>query len=309
MKPVIEKYNYTYLCTPNNIDINTLLLSQLHFVEIINEIQKKIHPDYQFKIKVEAPKDGSFEFHQVYECIENSGGLFSRQNIEYAANFTEVMGAIFAVFFTICKIRKHLKGKRAKEIKEKEDVYEVTNTEGVSLSFEKRIFNLYQNNDKINIEINNHFNVINNDGHINGLNIKSDNNKSIHQSISKEDFQDFITPNEYLSSETIEKQKEKERVLVKKVDLMPKNDKVLWSVIYNTSVEIKVRITDKDFINRINEGLKVAQGDSMVVNMNITAKLDKVYNEYIDQNYEIVKVIDYIERKSNPEKRSMFNNE
>lgn len=91
MNTTIEKYDFKYECTPNTIDINTLLASQFHFVSMINEIQKHIYPDYELKIKVDAPKDGSFIFQQIYELTQNDS-LFSKENLDYLVSIKELVG-------------------------------------------------------------------------------------------------------------------------------------------------------------------------------------------------------------------------
>ena len=300
MSTGIEKYDFRYECTPSNIDINTLLLSQLHFVSAITEIQKNLYPNCEFKIKVEAPKDGSFIFQQIYEAV-NEQTLFSKENVEYAANLTEVTGFIFAGLFSIYKLRKHLKGAKAKEEKNEGDFVNITNNEGTQILIDKKIFLLYKSNPTINIAINNHFQVIENDDNINGIGIKSQTNNDTFFNISKEEFTDFTTPNEYLSNDTLEKPKQGQRVYIKKPDLIPKKKKVVWSVIYD-SREIKAVISDLGFISKINNGLRVAQGDSMLVDMKIISVLDKIYNTHIDKVFEITKVIDYYERLP-PEKQ------
>lgn len=155
---------------------------------------------------------------------------------------------------------------------------------------------LYQSNPVINIAINNHFHTIQNDENINGIEIKSQNSNSVSYNLAREDFNDFIAPNEYLSDEKIEKFKTGQRVFIKKPDLIPKKDKVIWYVIYD-SRPIGVTITDKSFVDKINSGLRVAQGDNMLVNMKITSVFDKIYNTHIDKLFEIEKVIEYKERQ------------
>lgn len=144
MNETIEKYDFKYETTPHTIDINTLLLSQLHFVSAITEIQKNLYPEYEFKIKVDAPKDGSFVFQQLYELTQNNN-LFSKDTVDYASNAGQVIGSLFSGLFGLYKIAKHLKGKKA--VAEKDNgngTVDITNEQGQTVSFDKNIFNLHQ---------------------------------------------------------------------------------------------------------------------------------------------------------------------
>ena len=302
---IAEKYDFKYECVPNNIDINTLLLSQLHFVSIITEIQKNLYPDYNLKIKVEAPKDGSFIFKQVYELVSSSS-LFSKENVEYGANSLTIISSLFGTLFGLYKIRKLLKGSKADEVKDEGDFVKIIK-DSSEISVDKNVFVLYQSNPIINISINNHFQTIQNDENINGIDIKSQRNNESEYNITKDEFQDFTAVNEYLGVDNLERPKQGQWVFIKKPDLISKKDRVVWSVIYD-SREIRATISDKSFINRINSGLRVAQGDSMLVDMKITAVFDKIYNTHIDKSFEIIKVIDYKERSPMPFQNKLYDN-
>ena len=66
-KGLQKKYEYSYDVEDNSIDINALLISQLHFSTIVNEVNKKLHPEIDLNIRVVAPKEVSFVFQQIFE--------------------------------------------------------------------------------------------------------------------------------------------------------------------------------------------------------------------------------------------------
>jgi hypothetical protein len=80
--------------------------------------------------------------------------------------------------------------------------------------------------------------------------------------------------------------------------LFPKTDKVTWEFIYDGR-NIRAIITDSSFIDKINNGLRVGQGDCMVVDLIIIAEYDKRFNTHIDKKYEIPNVISIEEKPNN----------
>lgn len=154
-----------------------------------------------------------------------------------------------------------------------------------------------KSNPTINISITNHFKTIKQDPNIDGIEIKSKSNPEIKYQIPREDFKDFITENEYLDSNKLDKHRQSQRLFISKPNLFPPKGKkrVVWNVIYEGR-PIKVTILDPFFIDKINGGLRIAQGDSMLVDMRIVSVFDKLFNTHIDKSFEVLTVLDYDER-------------
>ena len=284
-----ERYEYKYNGDVDYIDINTLLASQLHFVTIINEVQRNIFPEIDLKIRVEAPRKGSFIFQQLYEWAVNSD-LFSKDKVEYWNNFGGVATLLIGIVGGLYRLFIHLKGKKAKSIEDAGDnKIIVTNANGQTIIIERSVFNIYTSNQSLNEAFRKQIEVLEQDPSVDGIQIINTENQNIIVSVPRGNFGDFTNGNEYLNSSTIDKPKPTTRLYIKKPDLFPKSEKVVWEFIYDGR-NIKATITDLAFIALINNGLRVGQGDSMIVDLNIVAEYDARFNTHIDKKYEITSV-------------------
>lgn len=299
-----ERYEYKYNGDVDYIDINTLLSSQLHFVTIINEVQRSLFPEIELKIRVEAPKKGSFIFQQLYEWAVNSD-LFSKEKVEYWNNLGGVATVLVAVVGALYRLFIHLKGKKAKSIDDAgENKITVTNESGQTIIIERSVFNIYTSNQALNEAFRKQLEVLEQDPSVDGVQIINTETQKVVMSVPRENFSDFVNGNQYLNSSTIDKPKPTTRLYIKKPDLFPKSEKVVWEFIYDGR-NIKATITDLSFISQINNGLRVGQGDSMIVDLNIIAEYDSRFNTHIDKKYEILSVKS-VEPKPNSPQSELF---
>lgn len=88
-------------------------------------------------------------------------------------------------------------------------------------------------------------------------------------------------------------------LFIKKPNLFPiKNKKWVWELIH-TGRDIKAVIIDDVFLQKINNGLKVGQGDRLKADLKIYYKFDERLNTYLESGkYEVSNITDIIERTS-----------
>lgn len=275
----------------NFIDLNTLITSQFHFLATFNELQKELYPDASVKIKVGAFKEGSFILELLSETtwIEN---LFSNDSVQVAA---EVLGG----FASLLAIRKFLKGKKAEQIEEKNGNVELTIGDGNKITISQAVFNIYQNSNIVNKAIEKNFELLNNDTEIEGIKITEvigKKRKDILE-VSREDFSDVSKPNEYQERSQSENTLFNERLFIKKPNLYPQKDRIwVWDFIHRGR-DIRAKIIDNQFLKKINNGLRVGQGDRVIVDLVIYYKFDKRLNTWIEANrYDVIKVHSFEER-------------
>jgi len=275
----------------NFIDLNTLITSQFHFLATFNELQKELYPDASVKIKVGAFKEGSFILELLSETtwIEN---LFSNDNVEVAA---KVLGG----FGSILTIRKLLKGKKAEKVEEKNGNVEVTIGDGNTITVSNAVFNIYQNSTVVNKAIEKNFELLNNDTEIEGIKItevKGNARKDI-LNVERTSFEDVSKPNEYLDRSQTENTLFNERVFIKKPNLYPQKNRVWKWEFLHRGRDIKAKIIDKEFLRDINNGLRVGQGDRLIVDLRVYYKFDKRFNTWVEANrFDIIKVHNFEER-------------
>jgi hypothetical protein len=286
-----EKFEYSYNGDIESIDINTLLLSQIHFLTIVNEVQRELFPELQLKIKVEAPKRGSFIFISIFEWLKESN-LFSKDNLEYVNAAWDVGVKIVTAIGGIYYLYKLLKGKKPDK-EERKDTNVIITINGNVYIIDQTVYGLYKSNPTINLAVNKQFEALEGDENVDGISIIKSETAEKLINIEREEFIDLTLRNQLLEGETIEKPKSSSVVFIKKPDLFPKKEKVSWDLIYEGR-NIKAIILDKGFIEKINNGLRIGQGDSMVVDLNIIAEFDSRFNTHIDKSYEIKKVYDVL---------------
>lgn len=297
-----DRFEYKYKGDVAYIDIETLLSSQLHFVTIVNEVQRSLLPEIELKIRVEAPSKGSFIFQHLYQwAVEND--IFSKDRIEYISNLGGAAAFIYGAVKGLIIVFSHLKGTKATKIEEqKGDKVKIFNESGQFIYADRSVFNIYTTNQALNEAFRKQAEVLEQDENVDGIQLINKETKEVIVDVPREKFADFQHGNAYLSGERIDKPKPTTRLYIKKPDLFPKSqERVIWEFIYDGK-PIKATITDAGFISQINEGLRVGQGDSVIVDLKIIAEFDKRFNTHIDKRYEITSVKS-IEPKQSPPKQ------
>jgi hypothetical protein len=278
----------------NSIDVNTLLTSQFHFVASLSAIQKELFPEVELKIKIAAFKEGSF----VVQLMMETAWLQQMFTKENASVIAEILGA----FVSITAIHKYLKGKKPDTIKENGDVVEIGRNGNLSpIIINKQVYNIYKHNTIVSSSIQKNFEVLDKDPQIEGIEIRPQGETKPILSIHQSEFAELAQPNPFLDKEQNEELHVNETVYIKKPNLMPEKNKVWnWELIHKGR-DIKAKITDRSFESQINSGLRVAQGDRLVVDLKIFQKWHEQFSTFVESGrFEIMKVHQLIERPKQP---------
>lgn len=292
-----KKFEYSYGADDNSVNISSLLVSQLHFTTIINEVSKTIHPEAEIKIRVIAPKEGSLIFQQIIDCVVTSD-IFYQNNLDYLANIFEVVGGVIM-------LKKWLGGKKP----DKEQIDESKNSVNIEFNGKNKdvsinIYNIYTKDKVVNSAITKAFEAIESDEEISSLSIKEGNTTIAN--IEKSDFNLLISPNEYLDEETQEEVKTQVRLFVKNPDLIPKNKTVKWDFLYEGITKIKATITDKKFLSDIsNTVYRLGAYDSLLADVKVISKFNEDAKIHLPHSYEVVRVHKVIYRIS-PKQKELF---
>lgn len=276
----------------NFIDLNTLITSQFHFLAAVNEIQMELHPDVELKLRVGAFSEGSFVVDLLMETSWKDH-LFNRDN---AFLLVEIVGG----FASIVTIHKYLKGRKADRIQEKGDDVEITvNGDGNSVTVDKRVFNIYKNNVTINKSIQQNFELLNDDSEIGGVEIMSreDDSKKPILKVTRDHFKELANANPYLTRDTMDEVHKNQNLFIKKANLMPEKDRVWKWEFLHKGRDISANVTDRTLAVKINDGLRVGQGDRLVADLKIKYKFSEQFATFIESgSYEVIKVHELIPR-------------
>jgi hypothetical protein len=291
MSEIANEYEFSYGGS-NYIDVNTLLTSQFHFLAIINEFQKELYPDTKLGIKVKGFKEGSFIVQLVIDINPIMGTLMSHSTeVGVVSGIIGSVGSLFSIY-TI------LKGEKAVELNEKGDRIEIIapNNSG-TITVDKRVFNIYKNNITINVAVQKNFEILESDAEIKAIEIIDKKSDESLLNVDRSEFNVLSTPNKYLDKDTNEEIHLNQVLFIKEPNLYPEKGKIwIWKLLHKGR-DIKAKMLDTKFMQQINDGLKIGQGDRMIADLKIYYKWDETFMTYIESNrYDVVKVTKMIER-------------
>ncbi len=290
MKKIQKEYQFKYLGDQDYIDINTLVLSQLHFASMVTEIQKKLFPNEDIKIKIKSFKEGTFNVEHIIEILA-LGAFTLKPSFDY-------IGTIFSILADYLQIRKTLNGKLAKSVKEIENkveiTYEINGNDNV-IVIAKDAWEIFNKNQLLNTVTQKNIEALENDNEINGVEIRETQIEKPIISLPRDDFPKLRSPNKYLDKKT--KENFEDTILfIKRPDLLPKNF-VKWSFVHRGR-PIEALITDTSFIERINNGERFGQGDALNVKLKIYLNWDSRFNTYVETGkFEVIQVHYLIKRE------------
>lgn len=269
----------------HQVDANVLISSLIHTTTIVQEVNKYLNSGKRIDIKVKALEKGSFLCHieLVETTLDTLKNLITKDNIEVGA-------AIIGSLVGLIELKKFLKGKKAKEVKQAGDKTIITNDEGKVLIIENATFNIYEHSPIVKDALTQNFDVLNNDPAITGFEITDKNEKPFVR-IDKSEFVDMAQ-----KSEEIE---EGERTIIEAATInilrLSFEENLKWDFYYR-GIKISAKIADPTFYELIDKGEAFAKGDILEVELQINQKFDETVNTFITKSYQVNKIIRHLSR-------------
>lgn len=276
-------YTFKYGSDNDNIDLNTLLLSQIHFSAILNEIKNDIAADANLSIKIRPLTRGSVPF----DLILNVSWIESI--LSHTNAVLDVAAAIIGIYVSIIQLRKWSKGKGFTEVIFKGDkaIVKIGDRE---FEVNKISYELYVKNPVIDAALSKAIEAIDKDENITDVEI-IDNNKTSLVKIERAEFIDFIEPNELFEA-NITVSESQENLVINRL-AFEKGYK--WQF-YLSGRKISATMADDAFMGSINAGEKFAKGDILVAVIESEKIFDKSVDIYIEKDFKIIKVLQHIPR-------------
>ncbi|MGB9805045.1 hypothetical protein, partial [Desulfofundulus sp.] len=227
------------------IDVDTLVVSLLHFSELTSAVSKELIPAGEIKLKIEATEKGSFVV--ILEAVKGIiGGLF-----DFLTNEKETIDSIHKVINTILdllSLKRFLGGKKPESIKF-ENGNVVLEKDGAKIVVNQTVYRIYCKNSKVNFHIEKMFESLSENLEVDGFSVVTNKGGTFHA--NREEFYKLAADNEITESEKIREVKEKVRLTVVKV-VFQKNRK--WDFIYEGN-KISAYIADEGFWNKVGSSL------------------------------------------------------
>ena len=218
----------------NQIDANILINSLIHTTNVIQEINRYLDSGKRIEIKVKAPEKGSFLIHlNLVETIDAVKSIFTKENIEITA-------LIISSLVGLIELKKFLKSRKPKDVKQDESLTTITNQEGNILVINNSVFNIYDKSPIVKDALSQNFESIQNDPSITGFEI-TDTQEKPYIRINREEFETMALKSEELS--------EGERVLTEAATLnivrLSFEEALKWDFYYKgNKISAKIKIPE-----------------------------------------------------------------
>lgn len=273
-------YTFKYESNSESIDINTLLLSQMHFSAVLNGIKNEVSPNANLAIKIKPLAKGSIPF----EFVLDLSWMHSLFNLADAV--LDHADTIVSTLAGLITLREFLKGKKPQQNQIEINGESITITIGeTKIVIAKEIYDLYMKNKSIDESIKKVFEAVDKDEDITGLKILDSQKKPVID-VPREQFGNMTMPSEQFDEI---------------IEIEPSIVKVLtvFKIVFDTGYKwqfimdgrrITATMMDGEFMKRMKDGEAFRYGDTLEVELQVQKVLDKDLNVYIEKEFKILKV-------------------
>lgn len=260
----------------HQIDLDTLVLTLLHFSEITKAIAKEIVPNEQIQIKINATEKGSFNI--KLEIVKELFGFFKNDNI---IALQMLLGTLVGIF----QLKEYLKGKKPdKVVKHNENI--TVFKDDSKLIITDKVFKVYSKNVDANKNMEEWFDKLSEIPEVEGLSI--DAKEAGVFRVKQSNFHDLAQENELLEDEEEVEIVETELSIVKIVFTRKRK----WEFIFQGN-KISALVTDEQFWDMVDSQVSFAKGDILIVKLEITKIYDHDLKCHINKRYKVIKVFEH----------------
>ena len=269
----------------NQVDAQVLISSLIHTTTIIQELNKYLDSNKKIEIKVKALEKGSFliNLELIETALESLKTIFTKENIIVASSLITGLVALI-------QLKKHLKGKSPKEIKNENNKTIIINGDNNKLVIDSDIYKIYETNITISDALSQNFDTIDHDPAISAFEITDDNERP-YVRVERSDFKDLSQKTEIIDHN--------QKIIIENTRLnivrLSFEEGLKWDFYYRGN-KISAKITDPNFQKIIDNGESFAKGDILEVELQINQIFDDSVNTYINKSYHINRIIQHYNR-------------
>lgn len=277
----------------HEVELNVLLSTLADFGDILKEIKNEFEPSAKLDINIRAINPGSFDVFLALSVAEIPEHLFTAQNFILTTGLISAISNLF-------NIKKHLKGKKPNSVEKSDsnsDQVKIENVEGDVYVVSGDIFRMYEKNPLYDQKMTKIISAANESETIEGIKLLDEKSETLSE-IKRAEFAETGIANEMLD-------KSKRSIMKKSIPVNPvklsfqKGYK--WKVILEGH-SVNVDVEDDQFFEKIDKGLRLAKGDTLIVDLEIIQVFDESVNTFTNKSYSIKEVIEYRPRPaSGPE--------
>ena len=269
----------------HQVDAQILISSLIHTTTVIQELNTYFNTGKRIEIKVNALEKGSFLIHiELLEtALDHLKNLLTKENLLFASG-------IISGLVGLIQIKKHLRGKKPKEIKNDGSTTIIINQNNEILNISSDIYNIYETNSVVNDALSQNFDVLDNDPAITAFEI-TDKREKPYVRVDRADFKDLS-----LKSEEIDDNRKSIIELTRlNIVRLSFEENLKWDFYYRGN-KISARICDPNFFELIDKGEAFAKGDTLEVELQINQIFEESVNTFINKSYQINRIINHYKR-------------
>jgi len=269
----------------HQVDAQVLISSLIHTTNIVQELNKYLDSGRKIEIKVKALEKGSFLIHlELLEAtFESLKTIFTKENIIVASSLITGLVALI-------QLKKHLKGKPPKEVKNEDNITIIINSDGNQLSIDSNIYQIYETSTVINDALSQNFDIIDQDPAISAFEITDDKEKP-YVRVERSDFKDLSQKTEIID--------ENKKMIIENTRLnivrLSFEEGLKWDFYYRGN-KISAKISDPNFQKLIDKGESFAKGDVLEVELQISQIFENSVNTFINKSYQVNRIIQHYSR-------------
>ncbi len=282
----------------HEVSLDLLIESLVSYSSLTQEVSAHISPNSKTSISVKATKEGSFRI-LLSIITEKAPELFSSVGISTAADIFQVVGGLFSLKSWISKNGK------PETVKDSGiSSLEISNNKG-SIIINANVYNIYQENPKVRQSLRNTFVKLEREEEIESFSIKDlETDKNIF-SVDSEDFLELASSEDEMPQRKQKVIKDSQELSLFKV-VFRENYK--WEFFY-LGTKIYAQVSDIDFFKKIESGeIAFRSGDKMIVNLEIEQIFNESANTFVNDFYNITKVLEHLPRVASAQNSFVFEN-
>lgn len=269
----------------HQVDAQILISSLIHTTTVIQELNTYFNTGKRIEIKVNALEKGSFLIHiELLEtALDHLKNLLTKDNLLFASG-------IISGLVGLIELKKHLRGKKPKEIKKDGGTTIIINENNDVLNISSDIYNIYETNSVVNDALSQNFDVLDNDPAITAFEI-TDKKENPYVRVDRVDFKDLS-----LKSEQIDDNKKSIIELTRlNIVRLSFEENLKWDFYYRGN-KISAKISDPNFYELIDKGEAFAKGDTLEVELQINQLFEETVNTFINKSYQINRIINHYKK-------------
>ena len=290
MKPVSVQFKYSG--DIEEIKANTLLVSLLGYVNLLEEVHSQLNIPKKLNIYINKTEKGSFvvDLNLVLDTIDKIKSLLGDSiSLDNVKTIVEISAGLIL-------LKVFLKGEKPEEVKEKNGQVVVINGNNEQLILNQTVYQMAKENELIDKAITQIAEPIANDENIEGFEINDKAGNKVK--VDKEDIEFLLKPNPIFEERTRVIEKKNVYLTVIKVVFA---DNRKWEFLYDGR-KISAYIKDDEFFTSI-DNYSFKKGTKLLCDLEILQVYDTNLDDFVNEEFTITKVHKVI---SPPENKRLF---